>query len=128
MRFCAKLTPQFLDRELGVVFLKQNSVATVKLQALLTLISLAVSSGVAIAPVKAEEVCKVTDPTGTPLNVRSSPNGQIVNALKNGREVYIHEVATDNQGRAWVKIGGYYESKYRTWGWVIREFLSCYSR
>ncbi|MBW4551712.1 MAG: SH3 domain-containing protein [Aphanocapsa sp. GSE-SYN-MK-11-07L] len=98
------------------------------MHALLTLISLTVVSGVAIVPVQAEEVCKVTDPTGTPLNVRSSPNGEIVNALRNGREVYIHEVARDSQGRAWVKIGGYYDSRYRTWGWVIREFLSCYSR
>lgn len=107
---------------------KQNRFKSLNLDALLTLISLTVVSGVAIAPVQAEEVCKVTDPTGTPLNVRSSPNGEIVNALRNGREVYIHEVARDNQGRAWVKIGGYYDGRYRTWGWVIREFLSCYSR
>jgi hypothetical protein len=40
-------------------------------------------------PVKAERVCQVTDPTGTPLNVRDRPNGQVVNALRNGREVYI---------------------------------------
>jgi Bacterial SH3 domain len=105
-----------------------NRFAALKLSVLLALTSIAVGTTGAIAPVQAEEVCKVTDPTGTPLNVRSSPNGEIVNALKNGREVYIHEVATDNQGRAWVKIGGYYDGRYRTWGWVIREFLSCYSR
>jgi hypothetical protein len=42
-------------------------------------------------PVKAERVCQVTDPTGTPLNVRDRPNGRIINALRNGREVYIHK-------------------------------------
>ncbi|GBD55055.1 hypothetical protein myaer87_09820 [Microcystis aeruginosa NIES-87] len=79
-------------------------------------------------PVKAERVCQVTDPTGTPLNVRDRPNGQVVNALRNGREVYIHETAYDRQGRPWVLVGGYYKGVYRTWGWVFREFVSCYNR
>ena len=30
------------------------------------------------------ERCKVTDPTGTPLNVRQSPNGKIIGTLANG--------------------------------------------
>lgn len=79
-------------------------------------------------PVKAEQVCQVTDPTGTPLNVRDSPNGNVINALRNGREVYILETAYDEQGRSWAKIAGYYEGNYRIWGWVIREFISCYNR
>lgn len=79
-------------------------------------------------PVKAEQVCQVTDPTGTPLNVRDSPNGNVINALRNGREVYILETADDEQGRPWAKIAGYYEGNYRIWGWVIREFISCYNR
>jgi hypothetical protein len=32
--------------------------------------------------VKAETVCEVTDPTGTPLNVRISPNGQIIGTVE----------------------------------------------
>ena len=79
-------------------------------------------------PVKAEKVCLVTDPTDSPLNVRDRPNGEIVNALKNGREVYIHEIAIDEQNRSWAKVGGYYEGEYRIWGWVFREFISCYER
>jgi hypothetical protein len=79
-------------------------------------------------PAKAERVCRVTDPTGTPLNVRDRPNGRIVNTLRNGREVKIHETTYDGQGRPWVLLGGYYEGVYRTWGWVIREFVSCYGR
>lgn len=73
-------------------------------------------------PVKAEKICKVTDPTGTPLNVRSRPNGSIINALKNGREVDMLEFAYNEQARPWVRVGG----NYRVWGWVIREFVSCY--
>ncbi len=79
-------------------------------------------------PVKAERVCQVTDPTDSPLNVRDHPNGQIINALRNGREVYILEIAYDNQNRPWAKVGGYYEGEYRIWGWVFREFISCYER
>jgi hypothetical protein len=78
--------------------------------------------------VRAEKVCKVTDPTGTPLNVRSSPNGRIVNALLNGREVYIQETASDEQGRTWALVTGNYRGEYRTWGWVFREFITCYNK
>ncbi len=81
-----------------------------------------------VLPAKAERVCKVTDPTGTPLNVRNQPNGQVVNALRNGREVYIEDTGSDEQGRSWVKVGGYYNGTYRVWGWVLREFISCYDR
>ncbi len=79
-------------------------------------------------PAKAEKVCKVTDPTGTPLNVRDQPNGKVINSLKNNREVYIEETTYDDQGRPWVKIGGYYNGTYRVWGWVFREFVTCYDR
>lgn len=81
---------------------------------------------IAVSPAKAEKICKVTDPTGTPLNVRDSPNGSVINALRNGREVDILRIDYDEQGRPWAKIGGYYQGDYRVWGWVIREFVSCY--
>jgi hypothetical protein len=80
------------------------------------------------APVQAEQICKITDPTGTPLNVRDRPNGAVVNALRNGREVYILEVSYDEQDRQWARVGGYYEGNYRIWGWVLREFVSCYEQ
>lgn len=80
------------------------------------------------SPIKAEEVCRVTDPTGTPLNVRDNPNGRIINSLKNGREVYLREISHDQKSRSWALVGGYYQGKYRIWGWVLREFISCYER
>ncbi len=61
--------------------------------------------------------CTVTDPTGTPLNIRSSPNGEIVGTLRNGASVTIQTVAYDGQGRPWAYIGV---------GWVFREFVTCY--
>lgn len=76
----------------------------------------------------AETVCKVMDPTGSPLNIRQSPNGKVVNKLKNGREVYITNLSYDNKNRPWAYIEGYYKGDYRYWGWAYREFLSCYER
>ena len=32
-------------------------------------------------------VCIVSDPTGTPLNVRATPNGRIIGSLSNGTRV-----------------------------------------
>jgi hypothetical protein len=46
------------------------------------------------------ERCKVTDPTGTPLNVRDSPNGKITGTLAHKTKKPI--------------------------GWVFREFVSCF--
>ena len=91
-------------------------------------IALCISAlGLSTLPAKAETICKVTDPTGTPLNVRATPNGKIINRLKNLRKVYIEQIAYDSQGRQWAKISGSYNGKYRLWGWVIREFVSCYN-
>jgi hypothetical protein len=61
--------------------------------------------------------CVVTDPTGTPLNIRNAPNGVIIGTLRNGATVTIYDTAYDNRGRLWANIGV---------GWVFREFVSCY--
>ena len=47
--------------------------------------------------------CIVTDPTGTPLNVRSRPNGQILGALHNDTQVVIMGSAVVG-GKRWVRI------------------------
>ena len=85
-----------------------------------------ITAGMGVA--HAEQVCKVTDPTGTPLNIRDKPNGKIINKLRNDREVYITETTYDNRDRPWVYLEGYYKGEYRQWGWAIREFVSCYER
>ena len=48
--------------------------------------------------------CKVTDPTGTPLNGRSGPNGKITGKLANGALVSITEYADDANGKPWVDV------------------------
>jgi uncharacterized protein YgiM (DUF1202 family) len=70
--------------------------------------------------------CKITDPTGTPLNVRASPNGRIVGKVRNGTVVYIEANASDRNGKAWARIGTYRGRRYVILGWVFREFISCY--
>ena len=52
-----------------------------------------------------ESACTVTDPTGTPLNVRDSPNGKITGMLANGLPVSIVDSKTAANGKPWVKIG-----------------------
>ena len=49
--------------------------------------ALIVSSGLAFAA--DGDRCKVTDPTGTPLNVRDGPNGKVIGTLANGALVAI---------------------------------------
>lgn len=50
----------------------------------------------------ASDRCRVTDPTGTPLNLRDAPNGAVVGSIRNGLVVFIRDGANDEQGRPWV--------------------------
>lgn len=68
-------------------------------------------------------ICEVTDPTGTPLNVRSTPNGPtIVTTLSNGKQIIPYAVAYDEQDRHWVLIG----DAIHSWGWVFGPYVSCF--
>ena len=96
------------------------------LASILAISALVMTTGMSSA--HAERVCKVTDPTNTPLNIRDQPNGKIINKLRNEREVYITETSYDDKDRPWVYLEGYYKGEYRQWGWAIREFVSCYDR
>jgi hypothetical protein len=68
--------------------------------------------------------CKVTDPTGTPLNVRAAPSGPIIGTLQNGTLVSITERSLDRNGKAWVYILRNPDGE--PLGWVFREFVSCF--
>lgn len=68
--------------------------------------------------------CRVMDPTGTPLNVRTGPNGSIIAKLQNGVLVSVVESTADRNGRSWAAV-----VKYPTGepiGWVYREFIACF--
>jgi hypothetical protein len=99
---------------------------------LLTILSLLISIypgsllAQAQADIQAGKTCRVTDPTGTPLNARLRPNGKIINRLKNGRSVYIQSFASDNEGKPWVLVAVKSQGNYKMLGYVLREFISCY--
>ncbi len=73
-------------------------------------------------PALAGDRCKVTDPTGTPLNIRDQKKN-IVGTVQNGRDVYVQRYGEDDNGKPWAYVataGG------KRLGWVYREFISCY--
>lgn len=66
--------------------------------------------------------CRVSDPTGTPLNVRAVPNGTIVSTMNNGTVVVVLSQTTQD-GKEWAYIGtGKQELPA---GWVFQEYLTC---
>jgi Bacterial SH3 domain len=68
--------------------------------------------------------CRVTDPTGTPLNVRAVPGGNVVTTLVNGTVVLVFNQTTYN-GKAWAYIGTGTERLPA--GWVFFDYLDCHS-
>ena len=70
----------------------------------------------------AQNVCVVNDPTGTPLNVRSQPNGTILGALYNGTRVVIRNIEFDRSGQPWAYIVPLGAGKR---GYVFRDYVNC---
>ena len=66
----------------------------------------------------------MTDPTGTPLNVRESPNGKIIGTLPNGTLVSVVELKNAANGKQWVNVQHY--ATKQPIGWIFREFVSCF--
>jgi hypothetical protein len=83
-------------------------------------------SALAQSDIQGGKTCRVSDPTGTLLNVRSSPNGRIVGKIKNGRNVYIQSVERDAKGKPWVLIAVKEQGQNRVLGFVLREFIGCF--
>ena len=64
--------------------------------------------------------CAVADPTGTPLNVRAKPEGEVLSALDNGMTVEIlGERALG--GKRWAKVA----ANGAVLGWVFAAYLDC---
>lgn len=66
-------------------------------------------------------VCTVVDPTGTPLNVRSGPNGKILSNLRKGSKVEVVSHA-DHKGKRWARVAKFQEASF---GWVFGAYLKC---
>ena len=74
------------------------------------------------ADVSAQSRCLVADPTGTPLNVRKTPNGAILGTLPNGLPVTVLDI-TSYRGQTWAHIGRI--ADHSPFGWVSHDFLDC---
>ena len=72
------------------------------------------------------KTCRVTDPTGTPLNVRLSPNGKVISKIINQTVVYPQSINYDDAGKPWILINVRQPGGDKMLGWVVREFVSCY--
>jgi hypothetical protein len=72
------------------------------------------------------KTCRVTDPTGSPLNIRLKPNGKIVARIRNQRIVYPQSIIRDDNGKKWTLIAIEENNKPLVLGWALREFISCY--
>ncbi|WP_426124890.1 SH3 domain-containing protein [Pararhizobium sp. PWRC1-1] len=64
--------------------------------------------------------CVVSDPTATPLNVRSGPQGRVLSTLPNGTAVVIVEERSF-AGKRWAKVS----ATDGTLGWVFATYLDC---
>jgi hypothetical protein len=72
--------------------------------------------------ISAQPTCLVADPTGTPLNVRKTPDGTILGTLPNGLPVTVLDM-TSYRGQAWAQIGR--TAGHSPIGWVFHKFLDC---
>jgi len=66
--------------------------------------------------------CSVMDLTGTPLNVRTNPNGTIMTTLNNGTSVTVLNSINSN-GRVWAYVTT--GNKDGATGWVFQNYLNC---
>lgn len=66
--------------------------------------------------------CKVVDPTGTPLNTRAEPGGEIFATLRNGTSV--RAIAqTQHNGKQWVYVEKW--TGDNAVGWVFDDYMAC---
>lgn len=88
--------------------------------------SIALASATMLMPSisHAKVYCHASDPTGTPLNVRSAPNGQVIGKLRNGDYIFVLDWVLDSKGREWAKIA--YDTQYGTTeAYAFGNYIKC---
>jgi hypothetical protein len=70
-------------------------------------------------------VCRVVDPTGTPLNIRLQPNGKIVATARNGDKILVFrgDEMLDDKGRTWLSVA--LMTSAAPDGYVIGSYVRC---
>ena len=91
--------------------------------AMMMLAATAAASAIEVVVIRgsSNSECVVADPTGTPLNVRSRPNGTILGALHNDTRVIVTD-STVASGTVWSKVVPIEAGKV---GWVLRSYIDC---
>jgi hypothetical protein len=69
--------------------------------------------------------CVVADPTGTPLNIRTGPNGPIVATARNGTRIQVFEGEEryDGQNRPWYLVA--LPTSSAPDGYAFAAFIRC---
>lgn len=67
-------------------------------------------------------LCTVADPTGSPLNLRTDANGQIVGTVRNGTKLRVNTVKTVD-GKPWAMVERM--GSDNAVGWVFDANLKC---
>ncbi|MDQ0318400.1 hypothetical protein QO002_000538 [Pararhizobium capsulatum DSM 1112] len=67
-----------------------------------------------------DRICRIADPTGTPLNIRSSPNRALLSTIDNGRDVRVLEEQRVKH-ELWPRIMADGQER----GWVFGSYLDC---
>jgi hypothetical protein len=107
-------------------------IANIQKLTLITIVSISIVTCFRSSPSLASSIdlnsktCRVTDPTGTPLNVRLQPNGSIISKIRNQTIVYPQSISQDENGKPWILIAVKKQGSEQVLGWVVREFISCY--
>jgi hypothetical protein len=70
-------------------------------------------------------ICRVADPTGTPLNIRMQPNGEIVATARNGDKILVFrgDEKRDSKGRVWLLVA--LKTSEAPDGYVIASYVRC---
>ncbi len=67
-------------------------------------------------------LCKVTDTSGAPLNLRSYPGGRLIGRIANGKKVKVREFQADKDGHSWAHVYTSYDVRI---GWIDKDHLTC---
>ena len=91
------------------------------------IVTAAIMTAALSAPASAASfaICVVADPTGTPLNIRMQPNGEVVATVRNGEtiQVFLENATTDSRGRIWHYVAKRTSSAPD--GYVLAAYLRC---
>ena len=79
-------------------------------------------AGLILAELSDLAECLVVDPSSTPLNIRTAPQGPITGTIPNGQPVRIIRQTKDSRGEPWAYIA---DATSRPLGWVFRDYLVC---